>query len=315
MHLRSIWKMAWSSLKLSWRVKITFFFMFIFPLGFFFVYCGLIAHGNPGLVQAVIGPLVGLSVITNSLFGVSTQLVVMRERDMLRRYHLAPITAFEMIASRLLASYLLFLPVVALQFILAIGLYGMPVPASPFGLWLVYSLGYFALSGFGLVVAGVVNTMQEAQVVNQILFFGLLFLSGSTIPLPALSQTVQRLSLFLPPTLMIVAGEGLMLLHQTVASHWRELIGLALISVTTLGVAVALFRWEKEEKATRRSRMRAALALLPMLFVGVWLNGSPGFRRASGPLLGSKQLPAPAAAKPKPINPKAIPKSENGTRP
>lgn len=285
--MKSILKMTWMSVKLSWRIKIAFFFMFIFPMGFFFIYFGLFAHGRPAVVQQLIVPLVCLSVISNSMFGVSMQLVVMRERDMLRRYHLAPISPFQMIMSRLLASYFLFLPVVVLQFVLAIALYRMPMPASVFGLWLVFSLGYLALGGFGLVIAGVVNTMQEAQVINQILFFVLLFLSGATVPLAQLSSTTQRLAFFLPPTLMILAGQGLMLVHQTLIQHFPELLGMALTTVTSLGLSVALFRWEKEEKATRRGRAQAALALIPMLVVGVWLNASPSFHRRNDYLLRS----------------------------
>lgn len=285
--MKSVLKMAWMSVKLSWRIKIAFFFMFIFPMGFFFIYFGLFARGRPAVVEQLIVPLVCLSVISNSMFGVSMQLVVMRERDMLRRYHLAPISPLQMIMSRLLASYFLFLPVMILQFVLAMAIYHMPMPASIFSMWLVLSLGYLALGGFGLMIAGVVNTMQEAQVLNQILFFVLMFLSGATVPLAELSRSIQRVAFFLPPTLMILAGQGLMLAHQTLIQHFPELLGMALTMITSLGLSVALFRWEKEEKATRRGRALAALALIPMLVVGFWLNTSRSFHQRNNYLLDS----------------------------
>jgi len=279
--MNKVLRMAWMNVLLSYRIKIAFFFTFIFPMMFFFVYFGLFARGNPRAVEALMGPLISFSVISNALFGLSVQLVTMRERDMLRRYHLAPIRAAEMVGSRLLSNYLLFLPLVVLQYILAVWLYHMPVHGSLLALWLVFTLGYLALGAIGLVVAGIVDTVQEATVWNQILFFALLFLTGTTLPLLQLPHFVQRLALFMPPTLMILGSAGIMLGGQGMAQNLPEIIGLALITVSSLGLGIALFRWEKEEKTTRRGRLQAALALIPLLAVGLWLNYSPSFQKKS----------------------------------
>lgn len=287
---RRILKMAVINVVLAWRIKIAFFFTIIVPIGFFFAYFGLFARSNPLAVAALMGPLVSLSVISNALFGLSVTLVQMRERDMLRRYHLAPVTAGEMVASRLLSNYLLFIPMVAVQYVLAVWWYHMPVEGSLIGLWLVFTLGYVSLGALGLVVAGTVNTMQEAQVFNQILFFVLLFLSGTTIPLDRLSHLLEQLSLFLPPTLMIVASQSMMTGDQTVMQHLPEIVGLALITISALVLAVALFRWEKEERATRRGRTQALLALVPVLVVGIWLNQSTSFRRNNHNILSHMQF-------------------------
>ncbi len=273
-------RMAWMNVLLSYRVKIAFFFTFIFPMMFFFLYFSIFAKGNPVVVEALMGPLISFNVISNALFGLSVQLVAMRERDMLRRYHLAPLRPVEMVGSRLLSNYLLFLPVVVLQYALAVWIYGMPVEGSLLALWLVVTLGYLALGSVGLVVAGIVDTVQEATVWNQILFFALLFLTGTTLPLVSLTHTLQQLALFMPPTLMILGSAGIMLGRQGLLQNLPIIVGLALITVSCLGLGVALFRWEKEQKTTRRGRLQAALALVPILLVGLWLNASSGFQRA-----------------------------------
>jgi ABC-type multidrug transport system permease subunit len=272
-------RMAWMNVVLSYRVPIAFFFTFIFPMMFFFIYFSLFAHSNRYAVEALMAPLISFNVISNALFGLSVQLVTMRERDMLRRYHLAPLRPVEMVGSRLLSNYLLFLPVVVLQYALAVWIYKMPVQGSLFALWLVFTLGYLALGAIGLVVAGIVDTVQEATVWNQILFFALLFLTGTTLPLATMSRFIQHLSLFMPPTLMILGSAGIMLGRQGLLQNLQVIVGLALITVSCLGLGVALFRWEKEQKSTRRGRLQAALALIPILFVGIWLNTSAGFQR------------------------------------
>ncbi len=293
--MHKIWKMTWVQVKLSYRIKIAFFFMFIMPMAFFFIYAGLFARGNPNAVAQVMGPLVSLSVISSGLMGLGMQIVMMRERDMLRRYHLAPITALDVIVSRLIANYLLYLPVVVFQFALAIWMFHMPLQGSLFGLWLVFSLGFLSLGGLGLIVAGVINTMQEAQAVNNILFFAMLFLTGSTVPLSQLPHYLQKLSLFLPPTLMVIASQMMMLGNQGVAQHWPEIIGLVLSFIASLGLAAPLFRWEKEEKVSRRNRLKALWALAPLLVVGIWLNLSSGFQRTNRPLFHPSAQTAAAA--------------------
>lgn len=295
--MNKLLRMAWMNVLLSYRIKIAFFFTFIFPMMFFFIYFSLFAKGNPVMVEALMGPLISFSVISNALFGLSVQLVTMRERDMLRRYHLAPITPGQMVGSRLLSNYLLFIPLVALQYVLAVWWYKMPVQGSLVALWLVFSLGYLALGAIGLVVAGIVDTVQEATVWNQILFFGLLFLTGTTLPLVSLPGVIQHLALFMPPTLMILGSAGIMLGGQGVAQNWQVIIGLLLITISSLGLGVALFRWEKEEKTTRRQRLRAALALIPLLAVGLWLNYSPSFQQFNQAYLDASSAAMNGAAK------------------
>jgi ABC-2 type transport system permease protein len=277
--MKAVLKMMWMNIKLAWRIKIAFFFTFVFPLGFFFIYGSLFAHGSPVMVAGMMAPLISLSVISSALFGLGIQLVVMRERDVLRRYHLSPVTALQMVLARLLGNYALFMPVVVLQFVLAVGIYHMPLQGSLWGLFVDFTLGYLAVGAIGMVIAGAFNTVQEAQVVTQIIFFALLFLSGTTVPLAMLPHLVQRLAPFLPPTLMIVAGQGLMLMGDPLALHWPEMVCLVLTFAAALWLAVALFRWEKDAPVTRRNRLQALLALAPLLLAGIWLNASPLFQR------------------------------------
>ena len=64
-----------------------------------------------------------------------------------------------------------------------------------------------AFSSLGLIVASVTNTMQETQVINQILWTGFLFLSGATVPLATFPLWLQRCSLFMPATYLATGLE------------------------------------------------------------------------------------------------------------
>lgn len=294
--MKPILTITWTHVKLSYRAKVAFFFMVIMPVGFFFLYCGLFGHGQPDAVASLIQPLVTFLAITSGLYGVGGTLVALRERDVLRRYHLAPLSAVQIVMSNILATYITFMPIVFLMFALARLIYHMPLSiGAALGVVAVLSLGYMAVGAIGMVIAGLVNTAQEAQILTQVLFFALLFLSGSAVPLEHLPRFLQHVALFLPPTMMILAGQGLMIAHQSLVSHIPELLALALTAISSLILAAVLFRWEKESKVSPHRWKIAILAIAPMLILGAWLNASPAFHRTNDYLLHGNK---PAAVRP-----------------
>src|SRR5258707_1449648 len=49
-------------------------------------------------------------------------------------------------------------------------------------LFVLVTIGTVSFASLGLVVASVTNTMQETQVLNQLIWLPLIFLSGATLP-------------------------------------------------------------------------------------------------------------------------------------
>jgi hypothetical protein len=83
---------------LALRNKMFFFFSVVMPLMFFFLYAGVFAKGDPETVLFFLGPVLALNVM-GSFWGLSATLVMYREQGILRRFHVAPVTASDMLAS------------------------------------------------------------------------------------------------------------------------------------------------------------------------------------------------------------------------
>jgi ABC-2 type transport system permease protein len=270
--MKAMLLLTWNSLKLSWRTPIAFFFVVFFPLGFFFLYAGVFAHGRPLEVAAVFGPVLTLMALMNGLFGNGATTVMMRERGMLRPYHLTPLTAWQWIVSRILSNYLTSVVIGAFMLAVARLVYHMPIGTSVFNLWIVYSVGTFSIASLGSIVASLMNNMQEAQIVFNLLFMVFLFFSGVTVQFSHLPVFLQGFGRFLPPTLMVLSFTRLMHDHVPLWRLWPELTGLAVTGLLCLVIGSVLFRWEKEDRATRRERLIALVALVPMIVVGIWMN-------------------------------------------
>ncbi len=79
--MKALDKLAWNAIKIAWRTPIAFFFVLLFPIGFFFLYAGIFAHGKPASVALFFGPVLTFMALTNGLFGNGAMTVMMRGVD------------------------------------------------------------------------------------------------------------------------------------------------------------------------------------------------------------------------------------------
>lgn len=265
-------RIALLTIRLVMRTKVALFFTFFFPVVFLFVYAGLFAHGNPQAVLYMFGPVVTLNIMGSGFWGLGLQSVMQRERGSLRRYRLAPIGPGTIVGSNLLANYLLGLPAVGILVFFAHFIFHMPLKISVLSLLILVTVGTFAFSGFGLTIASIANTMQEAQVYNNLAWLTLLFLSGTSVPLPLLPHWVQRVATFLPATYLVSAFQSVMVQGQSLSEHWPELLALCVSGTFGLLFAWKLFRWEKEERIPPRRKAMALVFVVPFVLVGLWMN-------------------------------------------
>jgi ABC-2 type transport system permease protein len=264
-----------SNIQLSYRIKIHFFFTFVFPMLIAFAYFQIFGRGNPLTVERMMGPLISLSMMTNALLVAGMRSAEMRDRDMFRQYHLTPVRAIHLVLADLILGYLTFLPVLLAELAIGRYIYHAPMQGSYLAIVAVCSLGYLPLSALGLLLSSIFNTAQEAAVVTQLLFVLLMFLSGTTMPLNDLPGFLQHIAIFMPPALIIVAIEGIILRGYSFVRILPEMTALSLSGITAVVVTTLIFRWDKNEKVSRQNRIQAFLALVPLLIIGILLNIGP----------------------------------------
>jgi ABC-2 type transporter len=256
---------------LALRNKMFFFFVLVMPFAFFFIWLGVFAKGLPQMVAFYLGPVLAFNVM-GSFWGLSATLVTFREQGILRRFHVAPVTASDLLASSIVANFVLTIPTVLVELFLARVLFHVPSLGNPISLFLLISVGIISFGSLGLVVASVTNTMQETQVLNQLLWLPLIFLSGATFPLAFLPRTVQRFGLFLPATYLVNGLQQTIVNSATAWSRYAEILSLAVWACLTFFLSAQLFRWEPEARTPRRAKLLVAATAIPFLLLGVVEN-------------------------------------------
>ena len=259
--------------RLATRNRAFFFFSFVMPLLFLFGAVLFFAKGSGGRIAYVLGAILTLTVM-GSFWGLSVQLVTFREQGILRRFRLAPVGAGAMLVSSILSNYLLSMPVIVLELILCRYAFHLRSWGNLWAIFALVTLGSAAFAAFGLIVASVTNTMQETQMINNLIWMAFLVLSGATIPLAILPPWIQRVALFIPATYLATGLESATTNVATVQEVVTDLIALALGLVVAFEVSRQLFRWEPEAKVPRRAKWWVLAALLPFLIFGVWENAA-----------------------------------------
>lgn len=258
-------------MRLAMRNRAFFFFSLVMPLVFLFGALLISGKRSNGWVEYILGAILTLTVM-GSFWGLSVQLVTFREQGILRRFRLAPVGAGPMLASSILSNYFLMLPTVAIEIILCRWAFHMHTWGNLGAIFLLITVGSATFSAFGLIVASVTNTMQETQIINQLIWMAFLTLSGASIPLALFPLWIQRVALFMPATYLATGLEAATTNFITPDEVITDTVALLIGLLVAFEVSRQLFRWEPEAQIARRAKIWVLAALIPFLFFGAWEN-------------------------------------------
>jgi len=267
-------------MRLAIRTPAFIFFSLAMPMAFLFGICGFFGRGRPQSIPYLLASVLALTVM-GSFWGLSLQLVTYREMGILRRFHLAPVGAGAMLASSILSNYLLTLPTVVLQFLLARWVFHLQHWGNLAGTFILITLGTVTFATLGLIVASVTNTAQETQIINNAFWLLFLFLSGASVPLPLFPGWLQSTAFFLPATPLVIALQKTMEGRASIFHLGPELLSLAVCAAVAFVISQQLFRWEPGEKPPRRAKLLAASAIIPFLLLGAWEFHSGSLRASA----------------------------------
>ena len=258
------------NLKLALRQKSVLFFNYMFPLIFFVVFAQ-VNHGDRGNgMTQIVTLVIVIGVLGNGLFGAGIRAVQERETNVLRRYKVTPITPAPILIAATVVGWIVFIPLVVFVFCAAHFGYGMPWPPRLGSIVLFATLGILAFRAIGMILAAVANSMQESQILVQLVYLPMLFLSGVTFPTSMFPSWLLIVTQFLPATYLVSGLEGMMLRQESLAANGLPALALLITVFVGLFISYKLFRWEKEEKIRGSAKLWVGAVMLPFIVLGVW---------------------------------------------
>ncbi|MFQ5615848.1 MAG: ABC transporter permease [Anaerolineales bacterium] len=260
--MRSSYKLLLVETKLFLREPEAFFFTLAFPLIVLFVFGGIFGnepsdiYGGYGQVDASVPAYVAMVIATVALMGIPVRLATLREQGILRRLRATPLRPAAILTTQLVVNFgmillgSIFLVIAGKVFYdLRFG-GGVEKAVSVLAAFTLSAASFMAV---GFLIASLAPTARVAQAIGMVLFFPMLFLSGATIPLEEMPESVVRLSEMLPLTHVVGLLQGL----------WRDEAwsdhGLTLAMLTGMLViggimSARTFQWEAKGDTTMITR-------------------------------------------------------------
>jgi len=247
MHL--LFKMTWIEFKLLAREPVTLVFSFAFPILVLVLLGGIFgdqtmsrgAYRGVKMMDWYVPSFIALVIASIGTISLPVHLSSYRERGVLRRFRASGVSEAALLGSQLLVSLGVALIGALIITIVGMTVYGAREPAAPAEVALAYVVGVFCFAAIGVLLASLAPTARAAQSVGLMLWFVMLFVSGTSAPLDRL------------PSWMVWVGKALPLYHSVISlvdpwtgrgTNWTQLAIVAGIGLVATLVSLRVFRWE-----------------------------------------------------------------------
>jgi imidazolonepropionase-like amidohydrolase/ABC-type multidrug transport system permease subunit len=255
-------------LKLAFRQRAVIFFNYLFPMIFFFVFAQALGAEQGGMINQVVTMTVTIGILGSGLFGAGIRAVQEREMNILRRYKVTPISPAPILVASMVTGWILFLPLILMMLAIACLFYGMAVPPKLFSMLVFLSISLLAFRSLGLILASTANSMAESNILTQLFYLPMLFLSGATFPASLFPTWLAVVTQFIPATYLVSGMQGILLRHESVGDNWQAAAALIVTMLLGFFISMKLFRWEKEEKMRASAKLWLIAVLMPFLALG-----------------------------------------------
>lgn len=189
------------------------------------------------------GALCTISICAGGLMGLPLVVSEYRERKILKRFQVTPISPLELLIVEF-AIYVVYCLVSMLTLIpVAMLIWNVRISGS----WLAF-LGSWLLTmvstlSIGMMVGGLAKNSKSASVIACILYFPMLIFSGATLPFEVMPPVMQKIVSVFPIT------QGIQLMKSTflglpIENAWFPIVVMAAVTVICTGIAVKFFKWE-----------------------------------------------------------------------
>lgn len=188
--------------------------------------------------------LLGFSIIGLGIFGPVNVFPELKKQGILRRLHTTPLRVWQYFLATMFGQAITGIASIAIQFIVAIEVFGLKVNGNYFNIVVFTLLSIFLILGIGLAIGGWARNERQAAPLSNIVVFPMLFLSGTFFPRYLMPDWLQSVTNYLPLTPVI---DGLRLLTtegKDLAQVGPQLGLMAIWFIIIYAVAFRVFKWE-----------------------------------------------------------------------
>lgn len=225
------------------------FFGIIFPAGVVLLMGAIFGDqlaytGAPHtMMQQSFGGFIAIAICATGLMGIPLSISNYREKKILKRLKVTPINPTQLLAAHVVVSFFVALVSAMLVFLISKIVFNYNMVGSWFSFLLAYLLVLIAIYSLGMLIASIAPNLKTANLLCNLVYFPMLFLSGATVPYEIMPRGLQIVADFLPLTQGIKLLKG-MSLNLPLSNYSLSVIVLIVTSIIGIGLSLKLFTWE-----------------------------------------------------------------------
>jgi ABC-2 type transport system permease protein len=137
---------------------------------------------------------------------------------------------------------------IGVQLLVAVSIFKMPFENHFLVFCIVSIISVFAFIPLGLFVGSTAQDSKTAPAITNLLFFPLMFLSGSAVPLFFMPSWIQKMAKLLPSSYVLEMYQGALASGLRLSNLFTPMAILILTGIIGFVINKFLFRWESSQK-------------------------------------------------------------------
>ena len=235
--------------KMNARNFLNVFFSLVFPIMMLLLFGSMYGndpspyYGGHGSVDISAPGYICMVVAVSGLMTLPITVSQYRERKILKRFMATPIRPLDILVAQLVVNALVTLIGSILLIIVGVIVFDLKFYGNPMLVFFGTVLVMASIFSIGLFIAGFTKNAKAALAISYVIYFPMLFLSGATLPLQFMPETIQNISKALPLTYGIELVRGLWL-GESITEFGLQIAVLLGVFVVLGGLSLKTFRWE-----------------------------------------------------------------------
>lgn len=241
--------MLLTELKLSIRDMNMIIFAIIMPIVIMIIlgiiYGGKAAYDGASytFLEQSFGALCSISICAGGLMGLPIMISEYRERKILKRFKVTPVSAVMLLLVHMVIYSLYSLISAVSLYIIGKLIWNISIKGSIIIFIFGWLLVLFSILSVGLLAGGLAKNAKSASVIASILYFPMLVFSGATLPYEIMPKTMQRIVDIMPLTQGIKILKATML-GEDIKNALVPIVIMIVLGIICTGLAIRFFKWE-----------------------------------------------------------------------
>ena len=195
-------------------------------------------------IDFIVPGIIAMVVMFGGLAGYSLEIATYREKGILRRIKVSPLSLTSFLAGGIATVLIFALIQTGVLLTLGVLAFGMNLGGNFFYMAFLVILGALSFLALGFLISSLTKNSRSAGMASQAITMPMMFLAGVFFPLEILPGALKVIARTLPLYYLGDALREVMINSASLAAVWLDIVVLLGMGLLAFGIAVRFFRWE-----------------------------------------------------------------------